>query len=118
MRDARSGAGVMHAMAIAAVLAGAGPAAAERDMCGRHPVYRGHRIDLDVKDADLQDVLRLLSDAGNVNLVVGDGVHGSLTMRLRSVPWDQVLCTVARLKRLRVTVDGNVVMVRADTADP
>ena len=75
--------------------------------------FTGRRIDFDVKDADLHNVFRLLADVGNVNLVVGDGVSGSVTLRLRDVPWDQILDTIVRMNGLKLEVQGNVVMITA-----
>ena len=94
------------------VLAFAAPAAAGETEACQAP-YHGHRIDLDVKDADLADVLRFLADAGAASIVIGDDVRGAVTVRLHKVPWDQALCTVARLRRLEVTRDGDVYLVRA-----
>jgi len=93
------------------VLAMAGVADADRDMCVRGAPYRGAPIDLDVKNADLHDVYRLLSDVGRINIVVSDKVQGKVTLRLKRVPWDQVACTVAATHRLTVTVSGNVALV-------
>lgn len=95
---------------IAALVAGAPGAARADDPC-RARRYRGPAIDLEVKDAELHDVFRLLAQVGGVNIVVGDDVKGSVTLRLRGVPWEQVLCTVARVKRLRVTLDGSLYLV-------
>ncbi|MFN0252027.1 MAG: hypothetical protein ACKV2T_34440 [Kofleriaceae bacterium] len=67
--------------------------------------------DLDVKDADIRDVFRLLADTGKINIVVSDDVTGRVTMRLNNVPWDQILCTVAAVHKLRVTIDRSIVMV-------
>lgn len=82
------------------------------DACARGTRWRGHPIDLDVKDAALPDVFRLLSDVGRVDVVVADDVAGAVTLRLRRVPWDQVLCTVAATKQLAVTREGRVYLVR------
>lgn len=76
------------------------------------PRASGAKVDLDVKSADLHDVLRLLADVGRVNLVVADDVAGTITLRLRQVPWDQALDAVARAKGLDVERDGAVVFVR------
>lgn len=84
-----------------------------RDACARGTRWRGHTVDLDLKDASLHDVFRLLSDVGRINVVVGDEVKGAVTLRLKKVPWDQALCTVARTKQLRVMADGNVYLVTA-----
>jgi type IV pilus assembly protein PilQ len=102
----------MRLVALACVLAAAPAAAhAERDLCGRNAVYRGSTIDLDVKNADIHDVFRLLSDVGRVNVVVPDDVSGKVTLRLKRVPWDQVACTVAAVHQLTITIDGNVLLV-------
>ncbi len=87
------------------------PAAADREMCTRGVKYRGASMDLDVKAADLKDVLRLLADVGKVNLVVPDDVSGRVTLRLARVPWDQVLCTVAAAHKLTITVRDGILMV-------
>ena len=87
-----------------------------RDMCTSNTRYRGASRDFDVKDADIRDVLRLLADTGKINIVVADDVTGRVTMRLRNVPWDQILCTVAAVHRLRVTIDRTIVMVTRRTS--
>jgi type II secretory pathway component GspD/PulD (secretin) len=109
------------ALGLAAALA-APPARADDiveigvDACVRGTKWRGHKIDFDVKDASLHDVFRFLSDIGKVNVVVADDVAGKVTMKLRKVPWDQVLCTVAASKQLRVDRDGSVYLVRKRAA--
>ncbi len=87
------------------------PAAADRELCARGAKYRGAMMDIDVKDADLKEVLRLLADVGKVNLVVPDDVGGRVTLRLKRVPWDQVLCTVAAANKLTITVQDNILLV-------
>lgn len=88
------------------------PALADHDPCTRGARFRGTPIDLDVKDAPIPDVFRLLSDAGRINVVLSDEVRGSVTLRLRRVPWDQVLCAVAATKDLSVTASGSVYLIR------
>src|SRR5262249_36247160 len=38
--------------------------------------YTGRRIDLDFKDADIHNILRLLQDVGQVNIITTDDVKG------------------------------------------
>src|SRR5690242_4882849 len=78
--------------------------------------YNGARIDLDVKGADLQDVFRLIADVGKVNIVVSGDVSGTITLKLKSVPWDQALDVVAKAKNLELERDGNVIIVSARSA--
>src|SRR5687767_14517615 len=69
------------------------------------------RITLDVKDADLHNVLRLLADVGRINLVVADDVKGRVTVRLTNVPWSEALDVVLRSKGLGQERVGTVVHV-------
>ena len=76
------------------------------------PRYHGATVDLDLKNADLADVFRLLADVGHVNIVVDGDVHGTITLRLRHVPWDQALDVIAKAKGLALEREGNVTTVR------
>jgi type IV pilus assembly protein PilQ len=73
--------------------------------------YSGRRIDLDLKDADIHNVLRLLADVGRVNIVTADDVSGSITIRMRNVPWDQALDVVLQAKGLGMVRGGNLIRV-------
>ncbi|RYZ65090.1 MAG: type IV pilus secretin PilQ, partial [Proteobacteria bacterium] len=73
--------------------------------------YRGRRIDLDLKDADIHNVLRLLADVGRVNVVTADDVAGNVTIRMRNVPWDQALDVVLQAKGLGMLKQGNLIRV-------
>ena len=73
--------------------------------------YAGRRIDIDLKDADIHNVLRLLADTGHVNIVTADDVGGTITIRMRNVPWDQVLDVVLQAKGLGMVRQGNLIRV-------
>jgi type IV pilus assembly protein PilQ len=73
--------------------------------------YNGRRIDIDLKDADVHNVLRLLADTGHVNIVTADDVSGTITIRMRNVPWDQVLDVVLQAKGLGMVRQGNLLRV-------
>ena len=73
--------------------------------------YTGRRIDLDLKDADIHNVLRLLADVGRVNIITADDVQGSVTIRMRNVPWDQALDVVLQSKALGKVRAGNMIRV-------
>jgi len=97
---------------VASIVASAPTAYAERPLCGPGAKYHGAPIDLDVKDADVHDVYRLLADVGNINIVVADNVRAKVTMRLKRVAWDLAACTIASVHKLEVTVHANVVLVK------
>ena len=105
----------MRALVILVVLVGVAHAE-ERELCGKGAVYRGPTLDLDVKDADVHDVYRLLADTGRVNIVIANDVRAKVTLRLKRVAWQQVACTIAAVHRLQIVVDGNVLLVRPRAA--
>jgi type IV pilus assembly protein PilQ len=73
--------------------------------------YSGRRIDLDFKDAGIHNILRLLSDVGNVNIITSDAVGGKVTIRMKDVPWDQALDVILRAKGLGQVREGNLIRV-------
>ncbi len=73
--------------------------------------WRGERIDIELQDAPIKDVLLLFSDIGRVNIIAGRNVEGSVTMKLNSVPWDQALDIILRSLNLGSSRDGNVIRV-------
>ena len=73
--------------------------------------YEGRRIDLDLKNADIHNVLRLLAEVGNVNVITADDVSGSVTIKMKSVPWDQALDIILGAKGLGQVRKGNLIRV-------
>ncbi|UJR79049.1 type IV pilus secretin PilQ [Sandaracinus amylolyticus] len=73
--------------------------------------YRGRRIDLDFNNADIHNILRLLAEVGGVNIVTSDDVTGTVTIRMRNVPWDQALEVVLQAKGLGMVRRGNLIRV-------
>lgn len=65
-------------------------------------------ISLDVKEADIHNVFRLLSRAGGLNLVVSERVQGKVTLRLEQVPLRDALQAVLLSKGLGVERVGDV----------
>ena len=74
------------------------------------------RIDIDVKEADVLDMLRLFAEIGDFNLVADPNVSCHVTLTLESVPWPQVLEIVLRTCRLAEDRIGDNI-VRVATAE-
>ena len=74
-------------------------------------LQRGRRIDLDFKDFDIHNILRMISDVGQVNIITSDDVKGSITIRMRDVPWDQALDVILKAKSLGMQREGNLIRV-------
>ncbi len=73
--------------------------------------YVGRRISLDFKDVDIRDVLRLIADVSDLNIIAGDEVDGTVTIRLVDVPWDQALDVILLTKGLGFVRVGNVLRI-------
>lgn len=73
--------------------------------------YRGRKVNVDIKDGDIHNVLRVLAKTGNVNIVTSDEVSGTVTMHLKLVPWDQALDMVLRTKGLDMVREGDIIRV-------
>ncbi|MEZ4467888.1 MAG: secretin N-terminal domain-containing protein [bacterium] len=73
--------------------------------------YTGRRINIDIKDGDIHNILRLLAKEGNVNIVTSDDVKGSVTVHLKLVPWDQALDIILQTKGLGMIREGDIVRV-------
>jgi type II secretory pathway component HofQ len=69
------------------------------------------RISLDVSKADVHDVLRMLADVGRLNLVTSDDVQGSVTLKLRNVPWREALGVVLSARGLGMELHDNILRV-------
>ncbi|MBF8258768.1 MAG: STN protein, partial [Actinobacteria bacterium] len=78
---------------------------------GAQRKYSGTRISLDFKDADVQNVFRIIAEVSNLNIITYDDVKGKVTLRLVNVPWDQALDLVLQSKSLGATLEGNVVRI-------
>lgn len=73
--------------------------------------YIGQRISMDFKDADIQNVFRIIAEVSNLNIITSDDVKGKVTVRLINVPWDQALDIVLRAKQLGAALEGNVLRI-------
>jgi type II secretory pathway component HofQ len=75
-------------------------------------------IDVDVRDAPIEDVLRLIARAARINLDVDPDVTGTVSLDVHAAPWPDVLATVARDHALRVEQVGPVWRVMRASAPP
>src|SRR3989441_4072097 len=75
------------------------------------PQYSGEIISLDLKDYDVKDFFRLISEISGLNVVLDPNVGGTLTLKLTDVPWDQALDVVLRNYQLGAQLQGNVLRI-------
>jgi len=97
--------------AAAPVSAAQQPAATpQMSMAGR-PKYTGEPISVNLKDVDLKDFFRLIHEISGLNVVLDPNVHGTLTLVLDDVPWDQALDIVLKNNGLERELDANVLRI-------
>ncbi len=73
--------------------------------------YKGKPIFLDLKDADILDIFRLIAEVSGFNVVVDPDVSGRITIRMDNVPWDQVLEVILKNQGLGKEIEGNVMRI-------
>ncbi len=89
--------------------AGVGPSVPTFE--ARKKVYTGKRISLEFKNADIRDVIRILSEVSGLNFVVDPDVKGTVTVKLDNVPWDQALDVILRTNKLGKVVEEGIVRI-------
>jgi len=67
-------------------------------------------ITLEYVDADIQDVLQVMSIRSGVNIIYGPDVTGTVTISLKDVPFDQAFNTILALKGLTTLPVGDNIL--------
>ncbi|WP_246587713.1 type IV pilus secretin PilQ [Alteromonas lipotrueiana] len=73
--------------------------------------YTGKPISLDFQDVPVRQVLQIIAQVNDFNLVTTDTVTGNVTIQLASVPWDQALAMILKIKGLDKRLEGNILLV-------
>ncbi len=73
--------------------------------------YTGRRVDFNVKDIDIKNLLGAVAEISKKNIIVADDVKGTVTIKLRNVPWDQALDIILKSKGLGREEVGNIIRV-------
>lgn len=74
-------------------------------------VFEGERLSLNFQDIEVRAVLQLLADFTGLNMVVSDTVAGSITLRLKNVPWDQAMDIILKTRGLSMRRNDNVILI-------
>lgn len=73
--------------------------------------YTGEKLSLNFQNVDVRAVLQVIADFTNLNIIASDAVNGSITLRLKDVPWDQALDIILQATGLDKRKTGNVIFV-------
>lgn len=75
------------------------------------PGYTGEKLSLNFQNIETRSLLQVIADFTNFNIVTSDSVTGSVTLRLKDVPWDQALDIILQSKGLGMRKTGNVLLI-------
>ena len=78
---------------------------------GSKPGFSGEKLSLNFQNVEVRSVLNVIADFTDLNIITSDAVGGSLTLRLKDVPWDQALQIILDTRGLDMRKNGNVVWI-------
>jgi type IV pilus assembly protein PilQ len=73
--------------------------------------YTGQRLSLNFQSIEIRALLQIIADFSDFNVVTSDTVTGTVTLRLKDVPWDQALDIILQSKGLDKRRSGNVLLI-------
>jgi type IV pilus assembly protein PilQ len=73
--------------------------------------YTGDRLSLHFQEIEVRSAIAILAEFTGQNIVAGDDVTGSITLKLDDVPWDEALDFILMTKELGKYETGNVTLI-------
>ncbi|WP_031436847.1 type IV pilus secretin family protein [Methylobacter tundripaludum] len=73
--------------------------------------YTGDRLSLNFQEIEIRSVIAILAEFTGQNVVAGDDVTGTITLKLDDVPWDEALDFIMMTKDLGKYETGNVTLI-------
>jgi len=71
----------------------------------------GRSVSMELESADVITVLRAMAEYSGRNLIVGNDVKGSISMRLHNVPWSRAFDEIVKAAGLVVEESGGIIRV-------
>lgn len=73
--------------------------------------YSGDRLSLNFQEIEIRSVIAILAEFTGQNVVAGEDVTGTITLKLDDVPWDEALDFIMMTKELGKYESGNVTLI-------
>ena len=73
--------------------------------------YRGEKLSLNFQNVEVRSLLQVIAEVSGFNVIASDTVNGSITLRLKDIPWDQALEIIMQSKGLDMRKNGSVIWV-------
>jgi len=73
---------------------------------------RNSKVNIELKNADIQDVIRLLAKKHGLNIVTSPDVTGRITVSLKNVEIKKALDSIVKMNGYEWFQEGNIIMVK------
>lgn len=73
--------------------------------------FNGEKLSFNFQNIEIRNLLAVFAEIANINIITSDSVTGSVTLRLKDVPWDQALDIILQTKGLGMRKTGNVLRI-------
>ncbi|MBF0537830.1 MAG: type IV pilus secretin PilQ [Nitrospirae bacterium] len=95
------------------VIKGEGAESQEVKMCGGQRLECGtqNKIRLNIQNAPVTALLKLLAEESGCDIVVDPDVSGVITMQVKDAPWYQVVELIQKILKLGCDVTGNIIRI-------
>ncbi len=74
--------------------------------------WKSFNVNLNFVDVDIRELAQAMTQISGVNILVGDEVEGTVTVKINNVPWDKGLDNILRIKGLSKSVDPGANIIR------
>ena len=74
-------------------------------------------VSLNLNSVDFKDAMKLLADIGNINILVGDEVSGTINAEIQYVTWEVAFKTLLDMKTLGHDIDAKNRIIRVHTPE-
>ena len=74
--------------------------------------WKSFNVNLNFTDVDIRELAQAMTQISGVNILVGDEVEGTVTVKINNVPWDKALDNILRIKGLSKSVDPGANIIR------
>ena len=75
------------------------------------------RVTFKFKNLDFKETMKLMGKVGEINVLVGDEVAGSISAELVDVPWDKAFQALLDMKNYASDIDVNSNLIRVHSPD-
>jgi len=88
------------------------PAAlAQDEVLVQDALSKSENVTLDFKEADIHNVLKIISYKSGINIVTTPDVMGTITIRMVDVPWEMALDVILKTYGFGYQKQGNIILV-------